>query len=131
MKVIAYGIRPSEKGLLAQANHKKHEITLISNPLSAETAFYAQGKEAVIVFAPSGVSGHALKVLAALGIRFIATRFDGPGPGSPGKGTAARLGILWANVTVPSTPGQAPSLEDLQRAAAQTIRQLDDWQLLA
>lgn len=37
MKVVAYSIKLFEKEPLAIANHKKHEITLISNGLCADT----------------------------------------------------------------------------------------------
>ena len=50
MRVVAYSIKSFEKEPLAIANHKKHDITLISNSLSPKTASYAEGKEAVIVF---------------------------------------------------------------------------------
>ncbi|KAA3435943.1 Rossmann-fold NAD(P)-binding domain-containing protein [Rufibacter hautae] len=130
MKVIAYGIRPSEKVILAQANHKKHDITLISNPLSTETAFYAQGKEAVIVFSASEVSEPVLELLAKTGIKYIATHSNSLGPHVSEKGAAEQHGILWANVTGPSNFRQEPTLEDLQQMATQTIGHLDNWQLL-
>jgi hypothetical protein len=49
MKVVAYSVREFEKEFVARANHKQHDITLISNTLNLETALYAQGKEAVVV----------------------------------------------------------------------------------
>jgi D-lactate dehydrogenase len=131
MKVVAYGIQPSEKGILAHANQKKHDITLIANPLSAETAFYAQGKEAVIVFAPGDVPGPLLETLARLGIRYIVTRFSRRSSNGPARGTTDSYGIRWASVTVASHPGQIVSLENLQQMAAETILHLDTWQLMA
>jgi D-lactate dehydrogenase len=77
MKAVAYSIRPFEKEFLAKANQKKHDITLISNPLSLETVMYAEGKDAVIVFTNDDVSVDVIKRLAYLGIRFIATRSTG------------------------------------------------------
>lgn len=77
MKVVAYSIRPFEKEFLAKANQKKHDITLISNPLSLETVMDAKGKDAVIVFTNDDVSADVIKRLAYLGIRFIATRSTG------------------------------------------------------
>ena len=44
MKAVAYSIKPFEKEFLAKANQKKHDITLISNPLGIETVIYAKGK---------------------------------------------------------------------------------------
>lgn len=130
MKVVAYHVKPIEKFLLARASRKNHDITFISDSLGTQTALYAQGKQAVIVSVASDVSDPILEILAKLGIRYIATHSDCPGSGIPEKGTADQYGILWAHVTVPSSPGQAPSLEDLQQIAVQTILHLDNWQLL-
>ena len=77
MKVVAYSIKPFEKEFLSKANQKKHDITLISNPLSAETTSYAEGKDAVVVFINDDVSAGVIEQLAALGIKYIATRSAG------------------------------------------------------
>jgi len=77
MKVVAYSVKPFEKEFLAKANQKKHDITLISNYLSAKTAVYATGKDAVIVFTSDDVSAPVIERLAALGVKYIATRSAG------------------------------------------------------
>lgn len=77
MKVVAYSIKEFEKEFLARANQKQHDITLISNPLSLETAVYAEGKEAVLVFTNDDLSEPVIDKLADLGIKFIATRSVG------------------------------------------------------
>jgi D-lactate dehydrogenase len=77
MKVVAYSMKPFEKEFLAKANQKKHDITLISNPLSLETTSYADGKEAVIVFTNDDVSAPVVNKLADMGVNFIATRSAG------------------------------------------------------
>lgn len=77
MKAVAYSIKPFEKEYLAKANQKKHDITLISNPLSIETATYAKGKDAVIVFTNDNVSAPVIEVLSEMGIKFIVTRSVG------------------------------------------------------
>lgn len=74
MRVVAYSIKSADKEPLALANHKRHEITLISNSLTAETVFYAKGKDAVIVYTGDDVSVGVINQLADLGIRYIATR---------------------------------------------------------
>jgi len=76
MKAVAYSIKPFEKQFLAKANHKKHDITLISNALSLETVIYAKGKDAVIV-SNDDVSAPVMEQLAALGIKYITTRSAG------------------------------------------------------
>ena len=77
MKAVAYSIKPFEKEFLARANQKKHDITLISNSLSIETAIYAEGKDAVIVFTNDDVSAPVVERLAGFGIKYIATRSSG------------------------------------------------------
>ena len=77
MKAVAYSIKSFEKEFLAKANQKKHDITLISNPLSLDTAIYAEGKDAVIVFTNDDVSGKVIGKLATLGIKYIVTRSTG------------------------------------------------------
>lgn len=96
MKVVAYSIKPFEKEFLAKANQKKHDITLISNPLSTETALYAEGKEAVIVFISDYVSAQVINQLADLGVKYIATR--SASTDHIDKVAAAARGIKVANV---------------------------------
>jgi len=96
MKVVAYSIKAFEKEFLAKANQKKHDITLISNPLSLETAAYAEGKDAVIVFANDDVSAPVINRLADLGIRYISSRCTGTD--HIDKQAASLHGIKLANV---------------------------------
>ncbi len=74
MKVVAYSVREFEKEFVARANQKQHDITLISNALSLETAIYAQGKEAVVVSSQDNLSEDVIEKLADLGIKYITTR---------------------------------------------------------
>jgi D-lactate dehydrogenase len=74
MKVVAYSIKNFEKELLAKANQKKHDITLISNPLNIETAGFAAGKDAVLVSPADQVTAEVIEKLALLGIKHISTR---------------------------------------------------------
>lgn len=74
MKAIAYSIKSFEKEFLAKSNQKRHEITLISNTLNIETAIFASGKTAVIVFTNDDVSAPVIDLLAEMGVRYIATR---------------------------------------------------------
>lgn len=96
MKVVAYSIKTFEKEFLAKANHKKHDITLISNPLSLETAAYADGKDGVIVFTNDDLSAPVVNRLADLGIKFIATR--SAGTDHIDKETGVKRSIKIANV---------------------------------
>lgn len=116
MKVVAYSIQPFEKEFLAKANQKKHDITLISNPLTLETAMYAMGKDAIIIGDQDAVSAVVMEKLADIHIRFIVTRsitndhID--------KSAAAKHRIKLANV-LSGLP---------QEVADQTITNLDLWQ---
>jgi D-lactate dehydrogenase len=105
MKVVAFSIKPFEKEFLAKANQKKHDITLISNPLSLSTTFYAEGKDAVIVFTNDDVSAPVIKKLADLGIKFIATRSSGTD--HIDKIAAEKNGILVANAPTYSAQATA------------------------
>jgi len=101
MKVVAYSIKPFEKEFLIRANRKKHDITLISNALSAETASFATGKDAVLVSANDDVSAPVINKLAELGIKYIATRSAGTDHFD--KNAAENKGIKLANI-----PGYSP-----------------------
>jgi len=103
MKAVAYSIRAFEREFLAIANHKKHDVTLITNPLNLETAIYAEGKQAVIVFTNDDVSDKVIEKLAALGIKRIITRSTGTD--HIDKAAASLHGIQVANV--PSYSPQA------------------------
>lgn len=96
MKVVAYSIKVFEKEFLAKANQKKHDITLISNPLSLATVAYAEGKDAVVVFTNDDVSAPVINKLADMGIKYIATRSTGID--HIDKETAMKRGIKLANV---------------------------------
>ncbi|CAN5130807.1 2-hydroxyacid dehydrogenase [soil metagenome] len=101
MKAVAYSIKPFEKEYLAKANQKKHDITLISNPLGPDTAVYAEGKDAVIVFTNDDVSAPVIEKLASLGVKFILTRSSGTD--HIDKNAAARYSVKIANVPSYST----------------------------
>jgi len=125
MKAVVYNIKPFEKEFLAKANQKKHDITLIANPLGIDTVNYAEGKDAAIVFTNDDVSALVIRKLAALGVKYIVTcsaetdHID--------KRAAAIYGIKLSNVPSYSPQGGTTD-EDLQEAANQTIQNLDLWQ---
>jgi len=125
MKAVAYSIKYYEKEYLARANQKKHDITLISNPLSIETVTYAKGKDAVIVFTDDDLSAQVIEKLASMGIRFIVTRTAGTD--HIDKEKASRFGIKISNI--PGYTADADRTpEVLQQIADQTILNLDLWQ---
>jgi lactate dehydrogenase-like 2-hydroxyacid dehydrogenase len=115
MKVVAYSVKPYERESLAKANQKKHDITLIFNSLSLETAAFAAGKQAVMVFSTDDVSAEVINKLAGLGIKYITIR--SANSDHINKEAARLHGIKLAN---------APDEKDI---AAQTIRNLDLWEM--
>lgn len=125
MRVVAYSIKTSEKEPLAIANHKKHEITLISNSLSEDTATYAEGKEAVIVFNGDQVTEKVINKLADLGVKYIATR-------STSISHIDQLAAAKRNIKIASVPSF--SVDQLSNEALpmvlafETIQNLDQWQ---
>ena len=124
MRVVAYSIQAFEKEPLAIANHKKHEITLISNALTEETADYAAGKEAVIVN-DDQVTANVIDKLADLGVKFLATRSTSTT--HIDQAAAAQRNIKIANV--PAAGLEELSEESLSMAlATETILNLDKWQ---
>ena len=136
MKVVAYNVKTFEKEFLAKANDKKHDITLISNALTLQTADYAKGKMAVLVSTSDDVGARVINKLADLGIRYIATRSRGMD--HIDQAAAKLMGIKLADAgsypargiaNLPITQQQASLIqEDLQEIAEQTIRNLDMWQ---
>ena len=125
MRVVAYSIKSFEKEPLAKANHKKHDITLISNSLSADTVSYAEGKEAVIVFTDDLVSAAVIDRLADLGVKYIATR-------STDIRHIDQEAAIRRNISIASVPALAIrsiGADDLPLALAhETILNLDKWQ---
>jgi len=115
MKVIAYSVQPYEMELMAKANQKKHEITLIFNSLNLETVRFAAGKLAVVVSASDEVSAEIISKLSELGIKYITMR--SVSTGHVDTDAAYKYGIKLAN---------AP---DQQNIAAQTISNLDLWEI--
>ncbi|WP_244228370.1 2-hydroxyacid dehydrogenase [Mucilaginibacter kameinonensis] len=103
MKAVAYSIKPFEKEFLAKANQKKHDITLISNALGPDTAVFAEGKDAVIVFTNDDVSAPVIEKLAGFGVKLIITRSTGTD--HIDKQVAAAYGISVSNI--PSYSPQA------------------------
>jgi len=101
MKAVAYSIRAFEREFLAKANNKKHDITLIANPLAPETTMYAEGKEAVIVFTNDDVSATVIDKLAILGVKYIITR-------STGTDHIDRVAADKHNIKVLNVPSYSP-----------------------
>ncbi|KGE15681.1 lactate dehydrogenase [Sphingobacterium deserti] len=117
MKAVAYNIKDFEKELLALANGKVHDLTLISNPLNGNTLHYASGKEVVIVSHDDTLSADILEQLKAAGIQKIVTR----------SLTTDHIDLYRAadlNIQVANTPYADRTPKGV---AEQTIRNLNLW----
>jgi|GEM_PF-2161303 len=77
MKAVAYSVRALEKEYFAKANEKKHEITLIANPLGMDTVHYAGGKEAIIMPLGAVMPDEVTNALCGMGIKYIIRRAAG------------------------------------------------------
>lgn len=125
MRVVAYSVKSTEKEPLAIANRKKHEITLIANSLGPETVFYAEGKDAVVVFTDDIVSALVVNRLADAGIKYIATC-------STNSSHIDQFAAMERNIRVANVPHAALiglSQTELPMAMAiETIHNLDKWQ---
>jgi len=121
MKVVAYSIKPFEEEFLVVANQKKHDITLLSNSLNLQTASFAAGKDAVLVFTNDDVSAPVINQLSAMGIKYIATR--SAGTDHIDKDTAAACGIKLANVPVYSAEAIAEHTVALALALSRQLVQ--------
>jgi len=96
MKAVVYSIKNYEKEYIAKANQKKHDITLIANSLNVETANFAEGKDAVIVFTNDNLSAEVITKLKSYGIKYIATRSTGTD--HIDRKAASAVGMKIANV---------------------------------
>lgn len=125
MRVVAYNIKSFEKEPLAVANRKKHEITLISNPLNVETALFAAGKVAVVVTKEDDLSEQVVRKLFELGVKYIATR--SVSTDHIDIDAAAEMKIKIA--AVPSHLLKTKTMNEISATLAeQTIINLDAWQ---
>ncbi len=117
MKAIAYNIKPQEKERLILANHKKHDITIITNSLTLDTLDFANGKEALIVFNNDILSADLIKGLQSIGIKYLATASFGID--HIDLKAVAEAGLKLANV--PFKNGN--EMESMY----QVIKNLDNW----
>lgn len=78
MKVIAYNVNQSDKEHLAQANRKKHQITVIAYPLNESTVCFAEAKDAVVIINQlHALTLEILQKLALYRIKYLVTTSSG------------------------------------------------------
>ncbi|WGQ09847.1 2-hydroxyacid dehydrogenase [Pedobacter gandavensis] len=123
MKAICYSTKAVEKDLLIKANDNKHDITLISDALKAETACFAKGNQAVIVFTNDEVTAPIIHKLSGLGIQYILTR--SVGTDHIDIEAAKKLGIQVANIPAYSPEAIAEHTLALALALSRHLIQAD------
>ncbi|MFZ4863050.1 lactate dehydrogenase [Sphingobacterium sp. Mn56C] len=117
MKVVAYNIKEFEKELLAKANAKVHELTLISNDLNVSTLHYAMGKDVIIVSSRDLLNSQILDELNHIGVKKVITRSQ----------SIDHIDVKYAsqlNIDVANTSLADNTPESI---AQQTIKCLNDW----
>ena len=77
MRAIAFSVGEYEEPLLHDANQNRHELTLLTDPLTVANADQADGYDAVLVSGKDDASEAVLKKLADLNIRYLLTRSAG------------------------------------------------------
>lgn len=116
MKAVVFSTQSFEKELLARANNKRHDITLISNPLNLDTVHFAEGKDVAIVSENDDLSKPVILKLQKFGVKYISNRsseahhIDRQAAGEAGMKIAIVLST------------------DATQIALQTIKNLDNWQ---
>ncbi|AIM36188.1 lactate dehydrogenase [Sphingobacterium sp. ML3W] len=117
MKVVVYSIQTHEKELLAVANGKMHDLTLIANGLNEETKVYASGKDVVVISGADILKSSMIQTLKSMGVARIMTRTLG----------TDHIDLVEAgnlDIQVANTPFEDQSPKGI---AEQTIRNLNLW----
>lgn len=101
MKVAVFSTEPYDRKFLDGANNNAqagHELIYFDTRLEPKTAPLADGCQAICAFVNDDLGGKTLKILADLGIKFVALRCTGFN--NVDLSSAGELGIKVARVTV-------------------------------
>jgi D-lactate dehydrogenase len=85
-----------ERPYLEDANLKEHDLVMINEPLTVDTAALAKDCDAVCIFTADDASASVLRILAHQGVKYIAVR--AAGYDNVDMSVAAQLNIKVANV---------------------------------
>lgn len=77
MKTTVFSIHQFEETQIQKANQGKHELKLLENRLTLDTAILAAGSEAISLFAGDDASAIVLRKLKEIGVKYIALRTAG------------------------------------------------------
>lgn len=96
MKAIAFSVGEYEEPLLRDANHDRHDLTLLPDQLTTDTVGRVEGYDAVLIFGKDDASEAVLTKLSELGINHLLTR--SAGTDHVDTDAAERLGIAVKNI---------------------------------
>ncbi|SMO69858.1 2-hydroxyacid dehydrogenase [Solitalea koreensis] len=119
MKTIIYSTKFFERTYFEQANVIGHELKMVEEALSLETACLAKDCSVVCVFTSDDVSAPVLLQLQELGVRYIAVRATGYD--NVDIQTALSLGMKVANVPEYSPHGIAEHAVGLMLALSRKL----------
>lgn len=77
MKTTVFSIHQFEETQLHKANNEKHELKLLENRLTLDTAILAANSEAISLFVGDDASAIVLQKLKKIGVKYIALRTAG------------------------------------------------------
>jgi lactate dehydrogenase-like 2-hydroxyacid dehydrogenase len=97
MKVLAYCTRSDEVERFNKLSQKyKHEITMIPESFSSETAYLAKDYDGIVIFVNCKANREALEIISSFGVKYIASR--GVGYDNIDLAACKELGIKASNV---------------------------------
>lgn len=77
MKTTIFSTHKFEEPYIIKANNGKHQLKLLENRLTEDTAILATGSKAVSLFTSDDASAHVIEKLSDLGVKYIALRTAG------------------------------------------------------
>lgn len=101
MKTLLYSTKDYEIPYLEKANCRKHELTLIKEALSSESAMKAIGYDAISISSADKVSSIIIEKLSDFGVKYITLR-------SVGHDNVSLHSALEFNIKVANTPAYSP-----------------------
>ncbi|KRM92290.1 NAD(P)-dependent oxidoreductase [Fructilactobacillus florum] len=76
-KITVYNVQESEEHYYTELNHYDFELQLINEPLTKETAGFAQDSVGVLIDGTTQADADLLAVLKNMGVKYFFTRFAG------------------------------------------------------
>src|SRR4051812_19937606 len=77
MNVVVYSTHRFEKNIITEQNQNKHNFKFLDLPLNVETAYLANGADAVSIFVNDDASAATVEKLSEAGIKYLVLRSTG------------------------------------------------------